>query len=793
MSENEGSAPIAGSGPEGASPEPSLTPSEAEPAESAKASPADVNGSPSPDGAAPKKKRRRRRRRKSKPAAGADLDAGGTSTAASAEGVGGTSAPNDAGSVAEPSPASPTTESDEALASEAPATGGAPAAGETPAAGEAPTTSEAPATGEASTPAQSEPQETSPPATPPPPPKPTEKDQARYRTTREWLSEHADELGVPVEQRLQAVAEPPSDLDTIWQIDTALYQALTGDGAHQLPAPRRRALHEEALEQIPTLTTLTACLQLAWSERAAPSADTPDTRAAIATEPPRAVESSETASDTNASDTNASDTNANDAATSDVIPGVARSDDATTTSDAPPAAANSANTSPDDGAQASTPDTPPQQAATPRTTGRASVSSSEETGERAELPLIAGKSPFDLVRRVESRVGDTQSLNRLLSLLEQHVDRGQWIEWLLAMQENRDLKRTLESGEVPQSWRALVPHARALAAVVVRGQTNQWGARQLHHGLRTLLRSGADSLMTRPVAMRERLVRLALRLRLKPQDLAAVSRLLDSLEGDSAALSLALEHVRGLLSSHQYEKAAQMLLALQPRSRGEPLVGHWLKALSGPRYGSVALLKSRARPPLMTDFPLRPALWLAQQNDVWLRVGVAESAAHFAQHVETHRRAEIPGVSIVVEHGFTKGNRPYAAYERKGENAKFALTPAHGASREEALDSARQLLQLAYGLARAGVVLPDAELGRLERDASGRLWLVESWGAKLAALDVAQESMIGILRSWLAAVLFDSPNFALKPDIMDTLRHAADFATVRATLDVLSRTRLWEP
>ncbi len=769
MSENEGSAPIAGSGPEGASPEPSLTPSEAEPAESAKASPAGVNGSPSPDGAAPKKKRRRRRRRKSKPAAGADIDAGGTSTVASAEGVVGTSAPNDGASMEEPSPASPTTESDE------------------PTRAAAPVASETPATGEASTPAQSEPQETSPPATPPPPPKPTEKDQARFRTTREWLSEHADELGVPAEQRLRAVTEPPSDLDAIWQVDTALYQALTGDGAHHLPAPRRRALHEEALERIPTLTTLTACLQLAWSERAAPSSDTHDTRAAIATEP-RAVESSEAASDTSASDTNASD-----AAVSDVSPGVASSDDATTTADAPPVAANSADTSPDDSAQASPPDTPSPQAATARTTGRASVNSSEETGERPELPFIAGKSPFDLVRRVESRVGDTQSLNRLLSLLEKHVDRGQWIEWLLAMQENRDLKRTLESGEVPQSWRALVPHARALAAVVVRGQTNQWGARQLHHGLRTLLRSGADSLMTRPVAMRERLVRLALRLRLKPQDLAAVSRLLDSLEGDSAALSLALEHVRGLMSSHQYEKATQMLLALQPRSRGEPLVGHWLKALSGPRYGNVALLKSRARPPLMTDFPLRPALWLAQQNDVWLRVGVAESAAHFAQHVETHRRAEIPGVSVVVEHGFTKGNRPYAAYERKGENAKFALSPAHGASREEALDSARQLLQLAYGLARAGVVLPDAELGRLERDASGRLWLVESWGAKLAALDVAQESMIGILRSWLAAVLFDSPNFALKPDVMDTLRHAADFATVRATLDVLSRTRLWEP
>ncbi len=584
----------------------------------------------------------------------------------------------------------------------------------------------------------------------------TTKDRARYAAIKDWLSQHESELGTTPSDA-QAADSQELTLDTVWQADTELYQALVGERAKSLPTELRTALVKDALDKTPTLKVLTVLLELAWatdSELESTDPELNERRPPPPTEPPQADPSERQAPVSTTADEGATGGGPNTV-------GAGATDAATTEADT---------------ARDRTAETEP----------------SQTVNEQLDA-LLGDKGPFDVLRRVECRGGDMESVNRLLSLVENHVPRPQWIEWLLSMYENRDLRRSLEGdGPIPQSFRALIPHARTLAAVVVRGQTNQWGARQLHHSTRTMLRSGASSLMSRPAAMRERLVRIALRLRLKEQDVSALSNILDSLGSDACASSLALDHVRGLLSAHHYEKAAKVLAALSSRGERDPQVAHWLKALSGPRYGSVALLKSRTRPPLSTEHPLRPGLWLAQQRDVWLRVGTSERAAHFAQHVDDHRRSEIPGVSTIVEHGFTKGNRPYVAYERKGENAKFALAPAHGASREEALDTARQLLKLAYGLARCGVMLPDAELGRLERDASGQLWLVETWGCKTVGLDGAQEAMLGILRLWLASVLFDSPNFALKPDIQDTLRHAADFATVRATLDVLNRTRLWE-
>lgn len=610
-------------------------------------------------------------------------------------------------------------------------------------------------------------------AAPPTPTEPTEKESARAAQTLAFLHTHASELGLDGSTVLGSSAvlgsgeAAPEDtattteasransdpLKAIWRVERSLGQALSSAAFRSLSPKRRAELLDAALEVSPTTSVLLARLRDEQASEASPAAPF-----AAASAAPDSLDASDIVSD----------------------PAV------------PPA--HDEPSSPTSGATAESRSTDrTQPAADPKTSSATGTPTGEPRANVSQTQATRHAATLELVRRIESEPGHVEQLLELVDELGRTQPRARYIEWLLAMVENRELKRTLDqaAGRLPQPWRAALTHARIVAAVIVRGQTNQWGARQLHTAVRSVLRSGAESLLSRPVAIRQRLTTLALRLRLKDQEMNVVRRLLESLGGHPCADALALEHARDLLAAQQYTRAATELEALA-RHYDHPMIPQLRKALTGPRFGSVALLKSRAKPPLSNVFPLRSGSWLSQQVDVWLRLGDAEHAAAFAHHVDVHRRGEIPGVTPIVEHGFTKGNRPYVAYIKQGDNALFALNPAHGLSREDALDSARQLLQLAYGLARCGFVLPDAELARLEREPSGRLWLVETWGSRIEPLDVAQEAALDIVRKWLQQLLMRSPLFALSNDVEDTLKHAGDFATLRATLDVLSRTRRWE-
>jgi hypothetical protein len=405
-----------------------------------------------------------------------------------------------------------------------------------------------------------------------------------------------------------------------------------------------------------------------------------------------------------------------------------------------------------------------------------------------------GLPDLELVRRLDVAKDGVQQLNQLLTLLGQAVRRPQHIEWLLAAVENRELKRALEDARrvLPEPWAGLYPQARVLQAVIVRGQTNQWGARQLHSAVRTLLRSGARSFDGRPAQIRERLVACGVRLRLGGTDRESLNQQLNSLATEECFLGLSLDQVGVWLTERQEKPARARLAELSERFPENPTIQQRQKALDGPRYGNAALLKSRVKPPVSLEHALRPGVLLTEQCDVWLRVGGVDDSSLFLQQTEMHRRIEIPGVTSLREAGLTNGRRPYIAYERKGENGRYALQPPRGLNREEALAFARQLLKLAYALARCTVLLPDADLGRLELDSRKELWLVETWGATVVAPEVALEGMLGVLRQWQILLLGDSPLFALSAELRDNLEHAGDFATVRATLDALSRSRSWE-
>ncbi len=404
-----------------------------------------------------------------------------------------------------------------------------------------------------------------------------------------------------------------------------------------------------------------------------------------------------------------------------------------------------------------------------------------------------GDAIFELVRRLETRDIEPERMLETLAVLSETVARDSWLEWMLALTENRDTRRALEAlgTRLPDPWRPLHQHARILFQVVVRGQTNQAGAHRLAQAVRALLTTGAKSLHSRPVAVRQRLVRLAVTMRPSRATTATLEQLLTDLRNAGAALELELELVRNWLVLGDHDKAQAKLDELAAARGDHPDIGPWRRALASTRYGDVALIKSRVKSPLDCEHPLRPGFSFIEQRDVWLRVGATEDAPTFIAHVEAHRRADVPGVSAICEAGFTRARRPYVAYQRIGDNAKYALFPPRGLERARALGYAKQLTQLAYALGRTGLVLPDADLGRLELSSDDRLWLVESWGAQVESPESAMEKALGLLRQWQIALLADSPNFELPREARDNLEHAADFRTINATLDGLIRGHYW--
>jgi hypothetical protein len=407
-------------------------------------------------------------------------------------------------------------------------------------------------------------------------------------------------------------------------------------------------------------------------------------------------------------------------------------------------------------------------------------------------PIARDHKLLELVRRLDA-ADDSDVLSTWIAQVQRHVPQRQQIEWLLAATENKNLRRALEARaeSLPEAWGPLLEQARVLAAVLIRAQTNQWGARTLHQAIRTLLRSKADSLEHRAPAVRLRFLKLATDLRLDKLEAATLERHANSLNGAEDAAQLALELAATLLAQGRYGEAQARLQSIES-STARPVASKWLKALAAPRFGDVALMKSRIKPPIETRHNLRPGFALREQTDVWLRVGAGADAREFQQHAEVHRRAEVPCVTPLRYFGITRERRPFAAFERQGDNAKHALQPARGLTYHQSVGFAEQLLRLAYGLARAGVVLPDADLGRLELSNSGQLWLVESWGIHSAAIDVAQEKMLAIAREWLLGMLGQSQHFELSAEHQENLQHSADFATLRAALDQLGRVYVWE-
>lgn len=584
----------------------------------------------------------------------------------------------------------------------------------------------------------------------------------------QFLGKHNETLRGALTPELQELLTQPAADRTIYQrLQDILAQALSGPDLRGLPLTQRIDLTTEALEACPTLAVFCsfadARLQAAAAERdakPAPDGNPPPTEPSAATDEASAQ----------ASDEAAGGSAEGPAPEPSPEAAVSAADSASATGAADNVAAGDA----------------PSEPAARRS--RADGQRPPRPNKAAAKDVLALLEPL---RRSEFAKISKEVLNQFVERSDTWVAPSERLEWLSAALENKELKRALDGAEraLPEAWQRLLPQARALLFVVLRGQTHPGGARALKEAVRGLLRSGARSLLGRSAAIRERFARVALELRVPDSEARVLSQVLETLRNEEAGIELELMSVRALLSSGRHDRAETELIRLADAHGHRSPAGHWLKAMSGPRFGQLALFKSRVNPPVEHKNALRPGFCFADQTDVWVRVGDPEEAAQFLTQLDIHRRALVPCVAMIHESGFTNSRRPFIAYSRKGENARQVLESPRGLERREALIFARQLLQLGYGLGRAGVLLPDADFGRLELTAGGQLWLVESWGSRLDP--AALLGMVEITRQWQLKLLSHSSRFELPRESRENFEHAADFETIRATLDALWRNYYW--
>lgn len=347
-------------------------------------------------------------------------------------------------------------------------------------------------------------------------------------------------------------------------------------------------------------------------------------------------------------------------------------------------------------------------------------------------------------------------MRRVLELIVELFSSSERPKLLLSLLESATFRNAFDGAlqKLPGPLQELVSPLRAVHEVVLRGRRNPVGRSALRAGIKVLLEGGLNGLERRSPGFRGRLLSSALT-ELSAEGLTlggAIPELVDSFRGDAEVhQSWQFRYITALLRTGNGNAAKKQLNKLFQLAPDHEAGRYYEKLLNAPRLGAFALLRGKGRLPFTSRNPLRAAVCLTSQRDVWLRTADASitdetfdtaepknsSSAELAQSGEefvTQRghEAALLFPSCIPQYSFDvdESGKEYVTYLRHGDNGATAIRKVRTISTATAL--CVELVLVSSALSVQGWKLPDFNWDRFEVDTLGRLWLLERWDAALA-------------------------------------------------------------
>jgi hypothetical protein len=358
-------------------------------------------------------------------------------------------------------------------------------------------------------------------------------------------------------------------------------------------------------------------------------------------------------------------------------------------------------------------------------------------------------------------------MRRVLDLLVELFDARELPAMLLGLLEGKAFREAFDASaaELPAALAEIVVPLRAAQAVVLHDKPNRAGPEALARGIRLLLESADSVLSRRSVAIRRRLLTLAIESGATddPATASAVRALLDGLADPELAFELAAAWIAAGREADAKKLLADVLRA-QPDSRRAQ---RWLETLGLPRLDRLALIgnggeTSRRRASVvLLDTMQRASVFFAEPGqDAWLEIA---------------RSIVLPGVAPVLASGTDETGRGYVALARSGQRLSERR---RGLDRRALLALAGEVARILAALAAGGVRLADAHPGRFEVDDSGRVWLTDLTSAERSAdADAAHAQLVARFCRDLLARELPPPGLFER---LDALRTAGDAARLLA-------------
>ncbi len=391
------------------------------------------------------------------------------------------------------------------------------------------------------------------------------------------------------------------------------------------------------------------------------------------------------------------------------------------------------------------------------------------TLRRVNLEGLSVESTIALVKRAVDAIRSEDRCALLLLLLDHNQLAGRFQDW----EPSLPSEVRAEASAISQAMRFLI-----------RGDNpgRDYQHERVLSGLESLLANASAQLLRRPSLVRERVLRFALRHLPATHALGTqIDELLSTFDLRSArGGNLELLRIGGLLRHGDDAQAKTRLERLVDNPEVRSRAHLWLRGLSSPRIGRIALLRGRSGRKTETDAAvLRPAFCLSTQRRLWVRVGTESDAAEFSRHVDIVKRALVPGIVPEYSSNVTSRRGPYVAYLAKSASSgRLQISSTLG--EDQLLTLALDGVTMLAALAQLGIVLPDASADRFELDPSGRLWLLDLWRAELVEPKTAITPMLRLASRWCESLILDMPFVFVDDDTASILRSSGDFATLMA-------------
>ncbi len=298
---------------------------------------------------------------------------------------------------------------------------------------------------------------------------------------------------------------------------------------------------------------------------------------------------------------------------------------------------------------------------------------------------------------------------------------------------------------------------------------------ELDAGLVLLLEIPTSELARLPLEARARVLAAAFERRSggEATERATVALLGTLPAGSRRATQLTAQRARQLIAAGRESEAKQLLEELRQHHPDYQQPARWLQALAAPRMGRVALVEEGPRG------RLRRALWLEGMRPVWAIVGSPPDAASFEQAAAVHSALVLSGVAPLLASGVGSDGAPYIAVAMCGEPLPQAFRHLRKEPARLA-DCLRAAVELFAGLARAGLVVPDAELHRFTLDREYRFCLSNLTGCGRADVAAAEAAALVRARELCRMVLNEVGTTAATPYLRSALAAPSLHAAARA-------------